>query len=471
MNSSHKDKASDTSTFLIIGGGVTGLALSLDLARQGRSVTLVEAEEAPGGNVNSVTEDEWQVELGPNTLLCKPSLYRLIDSLGLVDEIIFPPTASKKRYVVSDGQPVPLPSGALSAVTHSLLGFKAWCHLFSEPFRKPAAHEETLAAFVERRLGPRVLEHFVDPFVSGVYAGDPQRLSAQAAMPRLHRMEQQHGSLLRGGIAAMGSARAQRRQERSDGFPDHWRGSLVSFPRGLETLTQAMADEFAHYPEARLVTGSRVASIRREEDRWQAIDQNNQSFRGHEMVLATPAPISAKLLQHVDTDLHAALDEIAYPPLAAVALGYPSDAISHPLDGFGMLIPGREKRQTLGALFSSTLFPARAPQGHALLTCFIGGRRNPGVMAQPDDELINIISTELSEILGIQGPPVFSRVKRWSRAIPQYEVGHLERIEAIEARVARHQGLHLAGNWRDGISVGDCINSGQAMARQLQIMV
>ncbi|RZU98616.1 protoporphyrinogen oxidase [Spiribacter vilamensis] len=457
--------------FLIIGGGVTGLALALELARQGRSVTLVEAAESPGGNVHSVTEDEWQMELGPNTLLCTLPLYRLIDSLGLVDEVIFPPTASKKRYVVNDGQPVALPSGVLSALTHPLLGFKAWGHLLSEPFRGSAAHEETLAAFVERRLGPRVLEHFVDPFVSGVYAGDPQRLSARAAMPRLHRLEQRHGSLLRGGITEMASARAQRRQARIDGFPDHWRGNLVSFPKGLATLTRAMANEFAHYPEARLVTGSEVKSIHRDESGWQAVDQHDRSFHGHEVVLTTPSSVSAKLLEDVDTDLQAALDEIVYPPLAAVALGYPRDAISHPLDGFGMLIPSRENRQTLGALFSSTLFPARAPEGHALLTCFIGGRRNPGVMAQPDNELISIISTELGEILGIQGTPVFSRVKRWSEAIPQYEVGHLERIEAIKARVARHRGLHLVGNWRDGISVGDCIDSGQAMARRLQMTV
>lgn len=467
MTVTEQNNAVDCPDYLVIGTGVTGLALALELARQGAAVTLIESGEATGGNVHSVREQGWQMELGPNTLMVKPPLYQLIESLGLLDKAIFPPCASKKRYVVHDGRPVALPGGALSALTHPLLGFRAWGHLLSEPFRRPASDEETLAAFVRRRLGPRVLDHFVDPFVSGIYAGDPWRLSAAAAMPKLHRLEQGHGSLLRGGIAQTRTARARRRQERADGFPDGWRGQLISFPEGLSTLTQAMTDEFVQYPKTRLATGHRVASVQRDKRRWRTFDTHGQSFTGQELILTTPAHVSARLMESVDTGLQAALDDIVYPALAAVALGYPRDAISHPLDGFGMLVPSREERHTLGALFSSTLFPGRAPEGCALMTCFIGGRRNPAIMAQPDQGLIDTIHAELSDILGIQATPVFSQVKRWTHAIPQYEIGHLDRIAAIDEQAAGHQGLHLMGNWRDGISVGDCIDNGHAMARQL----
>ncbi len=467
MSNLHPDNGLESPSFLIVGGGITGLSLALALARQGQNVTLIEECERLGGNIHSVTEQGWQMELGPNTLLAKPSLYRLIDSLGLADKAIFSPTASKKRYVVKDGKPLALPSSLTSALRHPLLGYKEWFYLLSEPFRKPVAHEETLAAFIERRLGPRILNYIVDPFVSGVYAGDPQRLSAQGAMPRLHRLEQVQGSLLRGSIAQMRNAKAQRRQERADGFPDGWRGTLISFPEGLATLTQAMANELAQHPSARIVTGSRVERVSRPETLWHAIDQHGRSFQGHQLILTTPAHINARLLEHLDPRLQSALDQIVYPPLAAVALGYPSEAITQPLDGFGMLVPGKENRQTLGALFSSTLFPDRAPEGHALLTCFIGGRKNPGIAEQPDDELITVINTELGEILGIREAPVFTRVARWPHAIPQYEVGHLERVAAIEERTAQHPGLHLMGNWRDGISVGDCIDNGHAMAQRL----
>ncbi|MCA1773437.1 MAG: protoporphyrinogen oxidase, partial [Halomonas sp.] len=168
-------------SFLIIGGGITGLSLALELGRHNKSVTLVEADEQLGGNIRSVTEQGWHMELGPNTLMAKPSLYKLINSLNLTEKAIFPPEASRKRYVVKDGKLIALPDGLKSALKSPLIGFEGWRHLLTEPFRKPASHEETLGAFVRRRLGKNILSYFVDPFVSGVYAGAPEQLSAKAA--------------------------------------------------------------------------------------------------------------------------------------------------------------------------------------------------------------------------------------------------------------------------------------------------
>ncbi|HHQ69287.1 MAG TPA: protoporphyrinogen oxidase, partial [Halothiobacillaceae bacterium] len=441
------------SPFLVIGGGITGLSLALELARKGAAVTLVEAEARLGGNIHSVKEDGWQMEIGPNTLLAKLPLYRLIDSLGLADQVIFTPEASKKRYVVKGGELIALPDGLKSALKNPLINGKDWCKLFCEPFRRPARHEETLAEFIERRLGKNILDYFVDPFVSGVYAGDPQRLSAKAAMARIHNLEQEYGSLLRGGMAQLRKNRKKRAQEGDDGLPDNWRGKLVSFPDGIETLTQAMADELAQYPNARIFLATTIENIGKKSGLWLATDQHGNEFCADQLVLTTPAHRTAQMLARFDASIQSALDAIVYPPIAAVVLGYERKAVKHPLDGFGVLIPGKEKRQTLGALFSSTLFPDRAPENRALFTCFIGGRKNPGISEQTDAELIETVNSELSEILKISQPPVFKRIARWSHAIPQYEIGHLERIAAIDEYSKKHTGLHLMGNWRDGISV------------------
>ncbi|MGM0823361.1 MAG: protoporphyrinogen oxidase [Pseudomonadota bacterium] len=454
-------------SFLIVGGGITGLSLALELGRQHKSVTLVEADEVLGGNIRTVNEQGWRMELGPNTLMSKPSLYQLIKSLDLTDNVVFPPSSSAKRYIVKDGKPIALPSSVKSALTSPLLGIEGWRHLLMEPFRKPASHEETLATFVQRRLGRNILGHFFDPFVSGVYAGDPEQLSAKAAFPRLYRLEQKHGSLLRGGIAQMFSSKEQRAKDREDGFPDEWRGKLLNFSKGLSTLIDGIRDELEKLANVHIVTGSKVENVFKKNNQWHVVDQTEQTFSSSDLILTTPAHVSGSLLKNVSPELQYELESIAYPPLAAVVLGYPATAVEHPLDGFGMLIPSKEKKQTLGALFSSTLFPHNAPDGHVLFTCFIGGRRSPNTVEQSDTQLVDIVTSELSQLLGIHACPVFTKVARWPKAIPQYEVGHFARIAIIDEGAKKFTGLHLLGNWRDGISVGDCIENGHLMARKL----
>ncbi|MCA1773721.1 MAG: protoporphyrinogen oxidase, partial [Halomonas sp.] len=326
---------------------------------------------------------------------------------------------------------------------------------------------ETLGAFVRRRLGKNILSYFVDPFVSGVYAGAPEQLSAKAAFPRLYCLEQTHGSLLRGGMAQMRDSKKKRAQDHERGFPEAWRGKLVSFPAGLSTLTDGIRHELERLPNVHIVTGSRVEEINREHHTWHAVDQKGQAFTAQRLILTTPACVSGSLLSNVNTELQSELESIVYPPLAAVVLGYPKQAVKHPLDGFGMLIPSKEQKQTLGALFSSTLFPQRAPEGHVLFTCFIGGRRNPAVTDQSDEQLVNTVSSDISQLLSINSQPVFSKVARWSHAIPQYDIGHLARIAKIDKIAQTCTGLHLIGNWRDGISVGECIDNGHFMAQKL----
>ncbi|WP_110661465.1 protoporphyrinogen oxidase [Salinicola socius] len=448
---------------LIIGGGATGLAAAWALAKRGRSVTVLESNDQVGGNLHTERDGEWQIEHGPNTVIMKPPLHALLDELGLLGEAQPANAIANKRYVVLNGRPVALPMTPLEALTSPLIGWRGWARLAREPFLpRRNAREETLAAFVERRLGPRILARMVDPFVSGVYAGDPAQLSVQAAMPRLAAIEQEHRSLIIGGVKRL-------RQARRDpaGVPAEWRGKLVSFPRGLQHLADRLAERIVAQPTAAIHTDCSIRSLRREGEQWVVVDDQGGEWRAESLVLAVPAPVAAQLLRPLDESLADPLAAIAYPPVNAIALGFREQDVAHSLDGFGMLIPRGERRRTLGALFSSTLFPNRAPAGHKLLSVFIGGRQSPEAAAGDDATQVARVLDDLRDLLGIRGEPVWQKVTRWPQAIPQYELGHLARLETLDLALETYPGLHLAGNWRGGIAVGDCLENGRLLGERL----
>lgn len=452
----------DIHDVLVIGGGATGLACARTLARRGRRVALLEREARVGGNISSRRDGEWQTEIGPNTLIMKPPLYRLLEEMNLLNEAQSAGPMATKRFVAMDGHPVALPTHPLRALNNPLIGREGWSQIVREPFvKKSRDAEESLAGFVERRLGRRVLERMVDPFVSGVYAGDPHRLSAQAAMPRLVAIEREHGSLIRGGLTRLWQSRRATPE-----MPAEWRGKLVSFPAGLERLAQRLGEEItAHGGE--IHCRCEIAAIEKAEAGWQVTDATGRVFRARELVLAVSAPVAIQLLKSLDEALTAPLAEIAYPPVNAVALGFRREDVTHALDGFGVLIPSIEKRRTLGALFSSTIFEGRAPVGHCLINAFIGGRRQPEAVEGSDAEQVQQVLYDLRDLLGIRGDPVWQQVSRWPQAIPQYELGHLERIERLDRALEHHAGLSLAGNWRDGIAVGDCLENGRLLGERL----
>ena len=465
-DTTRKNAATTTET-LVVGGGASGLAAAWELARQGRPVTLLEQDTQPGGNIRSLRDDDWQIEIGPNTLMVKPPLYDLLRQLDLDGEAVFAGEAGKKRYIAKGGRMLALPTHPLKAPFNPLIGAGSWLRILREPWVKPqTSREETLAEFVERRLGRNILDYLVDPFVSGVYAGDPRRLSVEAAMPKLHALEHGHGSLIRGGLAAMRRARREAGNQ-SPAMPREWRGKLISFPDGIRTLTDRLAERITSAPGAAIHCGRPVQEVTREDGHWVATDAQGTRWQAEHLVLATPAHVSARLLAPLDPLLAEPLDEIVYPPVASVALGFPPGLVAHPLDGFGVLIPRREKRRTLGALFSSTLFPGRAPAGHKLLTAFIGGRQDPEALEMSDAELVRQVQKDLADLLGIEGQPVWQRVNRWPKAIPQYELGHLARMERLDQALEQHPGLSLIGNWRGGIAVGDCLENGRALADRI----
>jgi len=444
---------------LVVGAGISGLVAAYRLQRAGLSVAVVDAAPRPGGVIETRTQDGCLYECGPNSALdTTPLIGELIDDLGLTARRRFAPEAAQRRYVVRGGVLRALPTSAAAMLTTRLFSTAAKLALLREPFVRPGdpALEESIAAFVRRRLGSEFLDYAIDPFVAGVYAGDPQQISVRAAFPKLHALEQRWGSLIRGQVLG---ARERRRQQQAAKNA----ARSFSFDGGMQVLTDALAAALGH-----LELNCRVTQLARDdaghftlhgECAGQAL-----AWRARAVVLATPAETTAALVRGHAGDAAAALDAIVYAPVATVASAYAAASIAHPLDGFGCLVPRKEQRQILGVLFSSSMYAGRAPAGVALLTTFVGGQRSPALAALPKGEIAALVHREHAALLGAREAPLFQAVTRWPRAIPQYALGHLERVARAEAACSAWPGLFFGGNWQGGVSVGDCIESGHRRA-------
>jgi oxygen-dependent protoporphyrinogen oxidase len=446
---------------IVVGGGISGLAAAWRLQRRGVRVVLLEAAPRAGGTIGSTREQGCLLESGPNsTLETTPLIGELIGELGIAGERIAAQPAARNRYILRDGKLIALPLSPLAFFTTPLFSAGAKLRLFREPFigRGARAAEESVADFVRRRLGSEFLDYAINPFVAGVYAGDPDTLSVQAAFPRLFELEQKYGGLIRGQL--LGARERARNPDQSKQA-----AAMLSFRDGMQTLTDAIARRLARIEcsteAVHIVPGEHGFGV--------AVSDaaGGRNYRARAVLLATPAQAAARLTAPFAPQAAAALAAIPYPPVAVVVSAYRRDTIAHPLDGFGFLVPQRERRLVLGTIFSSTLFDKRAPQNLALLTTFIGGMRQPELVQREEGEIAGLAQAELAALLGAPARAEWVRVTRWPRAIPQYTLGHLGRIARIEETERNFPGLFFCANYRGGIAVGDCIKSAARAARQV----
>ncbi len=445
---------------IIIGGGISGLSVAFFLKQAGVPLVLLEEEEEVGGTMRSRRLNGYLVELGPNSALeTTPLLHELISAVGLTDEKVYAHEAAKNRYILKAGELHPLPMTPLAVVRSRLWSWRGKLRLLTEPFHGRAHREESVADFVRRRVGPEFLEYTVNPFVAGIYAGDPERLSVRFAFPRLYELEAHYGGLI---LGMLRGARARRRRPESSKLT----ARLFSFREGMGMLPHALARTLgdAIWCAARALRVERVgASFEIAFERAGRQD----TLRANRLVIATPAYRAAPLIHRLDPEAARALARIVYPPVSVVILGYRETAIGRPLDGFGFLVPEKEGRRILGTIWNSTIFPTRAPQGCVTLTTFVGGMRQPELARLRDEELVALVSEELTEIVRLRGEPEFAYISRWEHAIPQYEFGYGEILSVLDRLERDSAGLYLCANYRGGIAVGDCIKSAHETATRI----
>jgi len=450
---------------VVVGGGISGLTTGFWLDKNGVRATVLEQEDYPGGTIRTERTEGFLMDLGANSALeTTPLIGQLLEETHLKDEQCYANEVSNRRYVLRDGRLSRLPMSPPAFIRTKLFSPKAKLRLLAEPFigRSNNARDESVAQFVIRRLGQEFLDYAINPFVAGVYAGDPERLSVRSAFPKLYGLEEKYGSLIRGFIGG-------RKERKKQAEISKQSARLFSFKQGMETLPRALARELRD----RVMLKSRVVGLRTEDSGSRYlidVERGGGAFtlEAEAVVLAIPAYAAAALIEPLDRQTAQVLKDIDYPPVAVVFTGFKSEKLRHPLDGFGFLVPAKEKRHILGTIWSSTIFPNRAPEGYAALTTFVGGARQPELAGKSDDHLLNLVLKDLTTILGLEGKPDFVRIVRWSRAIPQYSLGYWKVTQSIDQLEAQFPGLYICSNYRGGIAVGDCImNAAKTVQRIL----
>jgi protoporphyrinogen/coproporphyrinogen III oxidase len=440
---------------IVVGGGISGLACAYRLKQLGVPVILLEASTRVGGLVGTVRKDGFLFESGAQSFQGTEPLIDLIREVG-VETDLQKADPRAPRFVYLHGRLHKIPMTPQALMTSSLLGIKSRAKIASEPFKrtKPPTKEESVADFVRRKFGHEILEYLVAPFVSGVYAGDPEKLSLKAAFPTLEEWEREYGSVLRGAV------RSRSDKEKRSGPPP-----LCSFRDGVGSFAEAIAAKLGD--SVRL--GAKAASVARSANYQVCVEQNgrNEMVEAAAVVVATPAYTAAHIVAPISSPLVHTLSGVAYAPVAVVACGYYDRQVAEALDGFGFLVPRSEKVRTLGTVWNSSLFPGRAPAGSVAITSFIGGATDPKIMDRPEDEIAAIVQDENARILQISGSPVASAVWKYPKALPQYNLGHGHVVEAIRDGERSNPGLFFCGNYLEGPSLGKCVEAANQTAQAI----
>ena len=442
---------------LVVGGGISGLVCSYTLQKAGIEVVLVEASARPGGVINSVGRDGYLLELGPQSFSDTSQLRRLCAELGIADQLLEAP-ARAPRYVLANGKLQAVPMSPPAFFTSSLINGSTKWALIRDIFGRsiPPEADESVAAFVRRKFSDQLLDRLVGPFVSGVYAGDPEKLSVRSAFPQLHEAEKAAGSIVRGMMKL-----AKNKKEPRE------RATLNTFREGNEGLVSTLANKLG----VKLLTKTAAAYIYRQNDGSFHISLeggSNDSVLAKSVIFATPTDVTGRLLAQLDPSFETFLTTIEYAAVAVVSLGYAKKDVGHSLDGFGFLVPRSAGLRILGTVWNSSLFPGRAPEGHALLTTFVGGATDPSAAKLSSEELASLVHREIAPLLAIKNAPTFCNVTIWPRALPQYNLGHADRLASINKKLERLPGIFLTGNYLRGPAIGACVEQALAVAEEVK---
>jgi oxygen-dependent protoporphyrinogen oxidase len=405
------------------------------------------------------------IEVGVNGFLDnKPSTLQLVSDLGIEDQLQPSSDAARKRFIYSRGKLHQLPESPGAFLRSDLLSLRgrlrAMMEIFTKP--KPEGVEESVADFARRHLGQEAVDKLIGPMVSGVFAGDADKLSMQSCFPLLLEVEKQgKGSLIRGMLQRMKEAKKAGKKAKATAGPG---GRLTSFKQGMGFLIDTLERKI----EGRIVKGRKVTKIEKRADKAYAVHlEGEESLEGDIVVTAAPAYSVTGMVQELDPEIAEELRKIPYVPVSVVAFGYEREELTHPLDGFGFLIARGEKRKILGSLWTTSIFPGRSPEGRFLIRTMLGGAITPEMALLPEGEMVEVVKEELKEILGITAEPVLVKVFKHERGIPQYPIGHAKRLEVIERRLKGHPGLFMTGNAFRGIGINDCTRNAALTAEKV----
>jgi oxygen-dependent protoporphyrinogen oxidase len=446
---------------VVVGGGISGLVCAYALRQAGVDVLLVEASLRPGGSIRSAQRDGYLLELGPQSFSGTPQIRALCRELGIEDQLLEAP-ARAPRYVLVDGALQQAPLSPPAFFVSSLFNGATKWSILRDVFGRstPPAADESVAAFVRRKFSAELLDRLVGPFVSGIYAGDPERLSVRSAFPMLYEAEKAAGSIVRGMLRLAKAKKGPREK-----------ATLQTFREGNDTLVRTLAAKLGDA----LRPGATVTAIRHNSSAnapsFELTLQRNgqaETVEAKRVVLATPTDGAARLLRDLAPEFDALLSPVEYAPVAVVSLGYRKADVGHSLEGFGFLVPRSSGLRVLGTVWNSSLFPGRAPKEHALLTSFVGGATDPQAATLSAAELADLVHREIAAFLSIHKEPVFSNVEIYRRALPQYNLGHGERLAAVEKICLQIPGLWLTGNYLRGPAIGACVEQAQEVAKQVE---
>ncbi|MDZ7766064.1 MAG: protoporphyrinogen oxidase [Melioribacteraceae bacterium] len=423
----------------------------------------LEAKSEPGGAMETITKDGFTIDFGPNSgLETTPLISKLAEDIGLKDQMIYANEESNKRYILRNGKLHPLPTSPPAFIKTKLFSTKAKLRVMGEPFigKSNDGYYQSIAQFVQRRLGKEFLDYAIDPFVSGVFAGDPHKLSVKSAFPKLYRLEEVYGGLVKGMIKGA-KERKQRNEESKQS------AKMFSFIDGMQSFPKAIAQKF----DTKIEYDTKIEIISKSANGYEItydVNGESKSLTGDILLSTIPVHKAANYFSKFDKDFVQHANDIFYPPVLVLYLGYKKEQIKRDLDGFGFLIPSKMKKNFLGAIWSSTIFKNRAPEGYASFTLFVGGARKPNLFEEPTEKIVDRAIKEFSEIMNIESKPELKEYREWHKAIPQYNLGYIEHENYFDKFEKENPGIFLSGNYRGGISVGDCVKNSELVFNKIK---